>query len=165
MYNYCVGTGPWGRVFPLDAQGAARGRALFFWAGAAVSAAPLLVVSPIGARCLYASYVFLLIVAGNLLSVLAPVATVRQAIAAAALTALTLGFYAGVYLPLYATENEQKARIVREMSAGNTEIVLPAYEDKGYLWDAASTKIGFFYYYEVPGDIMFRFVPAAELTD
>lgn len=154
-----------GACFRWLPQGAARGRALFFWAGAVASAAPLLVVAPIGARCLYASYVFLLIVAGNMLAVLVPLATLRQTIATTLLAVAVVGFYVGVFLPLWSTERTQMEHIHREMRAGSTEIVLPAFEENGYLWDPNGPKIMYFYYYETPGDIAFRFVPASELAD
>lgn len=48
-------------------EGLQRRRAVFFLLSAAAAAAPLAVVSPIGPRCLFLSYVLLLLTAGNLL--------------------------------------------------------------------------------------------------
>lgn len=158
LWGLALGFGCW-RWLP---RGGKRNRALFFWASAAAAAFPLLFVSPIGPRCLYLSYVFLLLTAGSQLSALPldrlPVPA--SGAASALLAAAVLGFYLWLFLPIHRLELTRTAALEAAMAAGQTEVTLPAYPHGDYMWDPDSVKIQFLYYYETPGDLTVLYVPA-----
>lgn len=158
LWGLALGAGCW-RWLP---KGAGRNRALFFWASSVVAAFPLLFVLPIGPRCLYLSYVFLLLTAGCLLSSL-PLERLPKAavcVSASLLAAAVLGYYLYLFLPIHSLELERDAALERAMAAGKTEVTLPAYPHGDYLWDGDSVKVGFRYYYHTPGDLTVQYVPA-----
>ncbi len=157
LWGLALGAGCW-RWLP---RGAARNRALFFWAGSAVSALPLLAVSPIGARCLYLSYVCLTVTAGNLLSALEldrlPL-WVRRGVPLA-VGVWVLVFYVHLFVPIHALEGERIAALEQAVAQGAAEVVLPAYPNPDYLWEGDTFKITSRYYHEVPGDLAVVFQP------
>ena len=145
-------------------KGERRNRALFFLAGAGVGALPLLAVSPIGPRCLYWSYVCLVISAGNLLSALPLGLLPRRPVRGAALglAAGVLAFYLALFLPIHALEGERLAALEEAVAQGRREVVLPAYPHGEYLWEGDTDKIGSRFYIQEPGDLSISFVPAEE---
>jgi hypothetical protein len=160
LWELSLGTGCW-RWLP---RGGKRARALFFWGSAAVAAFPLLFVSPIGPRCLYLSYVLLLLTAGNLLSGLLPTLPPRRTITAGAAVVLAavFVFYLRLFLPIHRWEAVRTAALESALAAGETSVTLPAYPNGDYLWDGDSLKIQYRYYYETPGDLAVTFVPEEE---
>ena len=144
--------------------GGGRNRAVFFLVSAGVAAFPLLFVQPIGPRCLYLSYVCLLITAGCFLTAL-PLERVPVPAAAAAsclLAGAVLGHCLWVFTPIHALELERDAALAEAMERGETQVTLPAYPNGAYMWDGDSVKVQFRYYYEAPGDLTVTYVPAAE---
>ena len=136
--------------------GEVRGKAMYFMLAALCAAFPLLFVNPIGPRCLYVSYVFLLAVALSLLSGLklsfrhaCPVCLCLFVGAAAILAA--------IYYPLHKTDMQQRELIEDALARGDREVTVPAYEDSSWLWDADSDKMKYAYYYEEPGDLKINF--------
>ena len=135
--------------------GLLRSRALFYWLVALAAAAPLLVVQPIGSRCLYLSYLFLLIVCGILLKDLfaerkpAPVLLLP----AAALICAVFGFYFSTFLPIHAAEQARIAAIESAMNAGEAQVVIPAFPYQDFLWNP-DIAIGKQYYYVEPDDFL-----------
>ena len=145
-------------------KGERRNRALFFLASAGVGALPLLAVSPIGPRCLYWSYVCLVISAGNLLSALPLGLLPRRPVRGTALglAAGVLAFYLALFLPIHALEGERLAALEEAVAQGRREVVLPAYPNGEYLWEGDTDKIGSRFYIQEPGDLSISFVPAEE---
>lgn len=145
-------------------KGERRNRALFFLASAGVGALPLLAVSPIGPRCLYWSYVCLVISAGNLLSALPLGLLPRRPVRGTALglAAGVLAFYLALFLPIHALEGERLAALEEAVAQGRREVVLPAYPNGDYLWEGDTDKIGSRFYIQEPGDLSISFVPAEE---
>ena len=158
LWGLALGAGCW-RWLPRGTQ---RNRALFFWAGAAVSATPLLVVSPVGARCLYLSYVCLLVTAGNLLSALEldrlPI-WVRRGLPLVVCVGV-LAFYVRLFWPIHALEGERIAAMEQAVAQRVSQVVLPAYPNPDYLWEGDTFKITSRYYVETPGDIQVLYDPA-----
>lgn len=158
LWGLSLGFGCW-RWMP---RGGRLNRALFFWASSAVAAFPMLFVSPVGPRCLYLSYVCLLLTAGNMLSALPleklPVPATGAV--SALLAAAVLGFYFWLFVPIHRTELARTAAVEAAMEAGQTEVALPAYPHGDYLWDGDSVKIQYRYYYETPGDLAVTYIPA-----
>lgn len=158
------GAALWAGCWRWLPKGERRNRALFFLAGAGVGALPLLVVSPIGPRCLYWSYVCLVISAGNLLSALPLGLLPRRPVRGTALglAAGVLAFYLALFLPIHALEGERLAALEEAVAQGRREVVLPAYPHGEYLWEGDTDKIGSRFYIQEPGDLAISFVPAEE---
>lgn len=146
-------------------NGMRRRRAGFFLCSAWVAAAPLALVTPIGPRCLFLSYVFLLLTAAQLWQAVGfDGRAVWQKTAA---VAAALAVFAGclyLFLPIHATEKVRRQAIASAMTEERTQIVLPQFPHAEYLWDADTQKLCRTYYYKTPGDIAFFFVPAEEWT-
>lgn len=158
------GAALWAGCWRWLPKGERRNRALFFLAGAGVGALPLLAVSPIGPRCLYWSYVCLVISAGNLLSALPLGLLPRRPVRGAALglAAGVLAFNLALFLPIHALEGERLAALKEAVAQGRREVVLPAYPHGEYLWEGDTDKIGSRFYIQEPGDLSISFVPAEE---
>ena len=158
------GAALWAGCWRWLPKGERRNRALFFLASAGVGALPLLAVSPIGPRCLYWSYVCLVISAGNLLSALPLGLLPRRPVRGAALglAAGVLAFYLALFLPIHALEGERLAALEEAVAQGRREVVLPAYPHGEYLWEGDTDKIGSRFYIQEPGDLSISFVPAEE---
>lgn len=140
--------------------GRKRQRAVFYLASALAAAAPLAFVSPIGPRCFFVSYVFLLLAATQFLSP----AGLWQRFCAGALAAGVFIACLCIYLPIYRTAQIREAAIARAMDLRQTQIVLPSFPHTEYLWDADTQKLCRTFYYETPGDIEFLFVPQEDWT-
>lgn len=158
------GAALWAGCWRWLPKGERRNRALFFLASAGVGALPLLAVSPIGPRCLYWSYVCLVISAGNLLSALPLGLLPRRPVRGAALglAAGVLAFYLALFLPIHALEGERLAALEEAVAQGRREVVLPTYPHGEYLWEGDTDKIGSRFYIQEPGDLSISFVPAEE---
>lgn len=144
-------------------DGARRRRAAFFLLSALAAAAPLAVVSPIGPRCLFLSYVFLLLTGMQLLQAAGwSGAAIWQKIAAGAAALAVFACCLYLFLPIHAAERVRGETIAAAMAEGRTQIVLPEFPHAEYLWDADTQKLCRTYFYETPGDIEFVFVPAEE---
>ena len=149
------GAALWAGCWRWLPKGERRNRALFFLASAGVGALPLLAVSPIGPRCLYWSYVCLVISAGNLLSALPLGLLPRRPVRGTALglAAGVLAFYLALFLPIHALEGERLAALEEAVAQGRREVVLPAYPNGEYLWEGDTDKIGSRFYIQEPGDL------------
>ena len=158
------GAALWAGCWRWLPKGERRNRALFFLASAGVGALPLLAVSPIGPRCLYWSYVCLVISAGNLLSALPLGLLPRRPVRGTALglVAGVLAFYLALFLPIHALEGERLAALEEAVAQGRREVVLPTYPHGEYLWEGDTDKIGSRFYIQEPGDLSISFVPAEE---
>ena len=158
------GAALWAGCWRWLPKGERRNRALFFLASAGVGALPLLAVSPIGPRCLYWSYVCLVISAGNLLSALPLGLLPRRPVRGAALglAAGALAFYLALFFPIRVLEVERLAALEEAVAQGRREVVLPAYPNGDYLWEGDTDKIGSRFYIQEPGDLSISFVPAEE---
>ena len=137
-------------------RGAVRARTLLFLFAALCAALPLLFVSPIGPRCLYASYLLLLTAAFSLLA-----GSGREPRFAfptcAGLCAAVLLFFASVYLPLHRTDEAQREAIRTAMARGERSVAVPAYADDRWLWEPDTPKMEHAYYYFTPGDLTIEF--------
>jgi len=133
-----------------------RAWTLFLWLGAPVAAGPLLFVSPIGPRCLFLSYVLMLGVAVVMLRSLEPGRWLGP-LAAVTLVGV-LCFYFSVYLPFHQLEAQRTQAIQNALSSGAREVTIPAYDHRGWLWDADNApKMEQYYYHSEPGDLIITF--------
>lgn len=145
-------------------RGGGRNRAVFFLISAGVAAFPLLFVQPIGPRCLYLSYVCLLITGGSFLTAL-PLERLPAPAAAAAsclLAGVVLGHCLWVFTPIHTLELEREALLEEAMNRGETQVALPAYPHGEYMWDGDSVKVQSRYYYHTPGDLTVTYIPLEE---
>jgi len=139
---------------------ASRAQALFFLLSAPVAAGPLLFVNPIGPRCLFLSYVLLLLAAGTALRALGPGRSLLTGLVPGVLAAAVLGLCFSVYLPLHQVELQRSQILEEALASGASEAVLPAYSHGGWLWDADNApKMEQRYYHSTPGDLAITFVP------
>lgn len=134
--------------------GAYRLRAIFSLICAVIAVAPLPFITPIGMRCVYLSYVLLLITSGNLLASLGfkdvPMLT-RLIISVGA--AAVLGFYLRIYIPTAAVDIERNKLIACAIESGEECVEIPPYPYEDYLWEPVTDKIQQTYYNETPGDL------------
>lgn len=144
-----------------------RAKALFLWLSAPVAAAPLLVVNPIGPRCLFLSYVLMLGTAGVLLHSLEPerLPNLPHTLVPLAAAAGVFCFYLYVFLPFHQLELLRTRILEEAIEKGAYTVVLPAYEHRGFLWDADNDfKMELVYYRESPGDLAISFAPLSQLA-
>lgn len=135
-----------------------RAWTLFLWLSAPVAAGPLLFVSPIGSRCLFLSYILMLAAATVMFRALEPGRWLAP-LAAAALLGV-FGFYFSLFLPLHQVELQRTQAIQNAISSGAHEVVIPAYHDGGWLWDADNAlKMEQYFYRNEPGDLTISFAP------
>jgi len=134
------------------------GKAFYFLLSALCAAFPLLFVNPIGPRCLYISYVFLLAVALELLSGLKlnfkfafPVCAV--------LCAAVIVFNWSVYYPLHQVDVQQRSAIEDAIARGERSVEVQAYPSDRWLWEPDTPKMQYAYYYQTPNDFTITFVP------
>ena len=137
-------------------QGAVRAQTLFLLFAALCAALPLLFVSPIGPRCLYASYLLVLAAALRLLAGCGGEPRLFYPLGAG-LCAAVLLFFASIYLPLHRTDETQRETIRAAMAHGERSVTVPAYADGRWLWEPDTPKMEYAYYYFTPGDLTIEF--------
>ena len=140
---------------------ACRGWVLFLLLSAAVAAAPLLFVSPIGPRCLFLSYVLLLAAAGTALQAVEPgrLPSLISGAIPAALAAAVLAVCFSVYLPLHQVELRRTRLLEEALASEAREAAIPAYDHGGWLWDADNApKMERYYYRNTPRDLTILFI-------
>lgn len=137
--------------------GALRARGCFFLLLSLSAALPLLFVSPVGPRCLYASYLLTLAAAFSLLaeSGLKPDFALPLC---AGLCAAVLVFYTLSYLPLRRAVAAQETLLREAMLRGERTVRVPACGDTaGLLWEPNTPKMEYAYFYITPGDLSIEF--------
>lgn len=105
-----------------------------------VSVMPLLMVTPIGPRCFYISYLLTMVFAADLFayqfkdmeSQNRHYKRVICAVGAAAI--LQAGFYASVFLPIYQYDSKRNAFAVEQSENMEDEIVVAALPNEEFLW-------------------------------
>ena len=140
-----------------------RRRAVLCIAAVPLIFGPLLVVNPIGPRCMYIPYMLLvcivLIFAGEWLGrcsadtrklLLMPVALMTACV-------LTVYLWTAVWNGYY--EHIRISRIQEAMSVGASAVDLPSYPYPAYVHNGNGGAIRYYYYYETPCDLEFRYVP------
>lgn len=133
-------------------------KALYFLPASLCAAFPLLFVSPIGPRCLYISYVFLLVAALDLLSGL-NLKLKCMNLVCSALCAAVIIFDWCIYYPLHQADLSRRRMIEDAMAQGMQSVTVPTYQNGQWLRDPDSPKMQYAYYYETPNDFTITFVP------
>lgn len=140
----------------------AKRRALLLLLAAVLVLAPLLVVTPIGPRCLYVPDVFLIglffILAGEVVraghmeksALRWPVLAVACSVLLCYLWMMVWNGHAETVRVRYTEE---------KLSQMATEITLPSYPYSAYIHGGDSGTIHQYYFHAVPGDVTFYFVP------
>lgn len=123
---------------------------------------PLVVVTPIGPRCMYIPYMLLaaivLIFAAELVE-RCPKDSRKLMTAPVALTmvcVLTVYLWTAVWNGH--CERVRISRIEEAMAEGQTSVVLPSYPYTAYVHNGNGGAIRYYYYYEVPCDLEFEYV-------
>ncbi len=123
---------------------------------------PLVVVTPIGARCMYIPYMLLvciLLIFAAELTERCPADRKKLLIAPVALTtACVLSVYLWTAVWNGHCEQVRISQIEKAMAAGETSVVLPSYPYGAYVHNGNGGAIRYYYYYEVPCDLEFRYI-------
>ena len=132
---------------------------LFFWGSAIAVTLPLLVVNPIGPRCLYEGYVFLLIAAGQLLSgTELSRRELRLVVVVPLLAVLSVYIrFLGLLLPVHQADVARREEVRRSMEEGERTVVLQRLPHGDWFWEPDSEKMVWAFYYETPGDLTITF--------
>lgn len=138
---------------------------IFYIVSVLLASAPLLVVSPIGSRCFYISYVFLTIVALDLLSYLLEELNVNipyleiSTIILLSITCICAGY---IYKSTKDIFDLRKAYISNQMKNDKTEIKIPSFLYQKYIQNDTNDFLGVYYYYNERNDIQFNFIDINE---
>ncbi len=136
-------------------------KALLFIGTAVCILAPLLVVNPIGPRCLYLPHILLVCTALCIGRYCLRTSTAVEKLLRLPILLLScVVFVSFLWMMLWNghTESIRTEYTARKMSQGVEEITLPHYPYQEYVHGGASSTIGRYYYYNDPNDITFNFV-------
>ncbi len=119
-----------------------------------VAVAPLPFISPIGFRCMYLSYVLMILAVAVMLSDKERISfpSISKALSVFCLGAVFL-FYLSIYVPIGKTELERTRLLTGAVDAEDTSVEIPPYPNASYLWDTVSPKLQQTYYVNEPGDL------------
>ena len=149
------------------ADPAEKWKALLFPGTAVCVLAPLLVVNPIGPRCLYLPDILLVctvLCIGRYCLRTNAAAEKHLRLPILLLSCVVLVSFLWMMLWNGHAESVRKEYTERKMSQGAEEITLPQYPYQEYVYDSESRTIGRYYYYSDPNDITFNFVQYAWWT-
>lgn len=122
---------------------------------------PLLIVSPIGPRNFYGSYILLIcLLFVHLPQILDKPETkeyLRVPIAVSFAVVFTLSAF--MFTKIRETEQLRTQLISQQMAQHSQTITIPEFPYAGYLWGASDNRLQVHYYYEKQGDITFNIVP------
>lgn len=135
-------------------------KVLLFLGSAICIIAPLLVVTPIGPRCLYLPHILLICTVLCIAQYCAN-AGVRRIVRLTVSLLACVVFISFLWMMFWngRTEAIRVEHTEREMSQGAEEITLPRYPYQEYIHDSESLTIGHYYCYRTDNDISFIFVP------
>lgn len=126
---------------------------------------PLVVVYPIGPRCLYIPYMLLvclvLILAAEVLENLPKKAL--RCIQAPAIATVCCVLCAYLWIAVWNGHCEQvrTRQIETAMAAGSSTVELPSFPYGAYLHNGNGSAMQYYYYYETPGDLQLVFIDPA----
>lgn len=139
--------------------------ALLFLLAAPIVGMPLWFVSPIGPRCFYAAYIFLVIATVNLISYVLNNSDIDIRAfkhIPVMLFICVCSYYLFIFAKIAYTEDLRINHIKEQMENNETVITLPEFPYSNYLHDSSSQKIGVYFYYEKANDIQFKYIPLKE---
>jgi len=101
--------------------------------------APLFVVTPIGSRCFFATYIFFIILVCELCSILINISyleIIKNCIKKASISASIAGliFYFILFVPIYQTDIERLEYIKQHVALGETKIEFLRFPNEEYIW-------------------------------
>lgn len=139
-----------------------RNKSIFFWISAFLSVGPMLFVKPIGPRCFYISYIFMVIVLclikgyinsnkGNSNNNIFKISLVLISIFISI-------YYVRIYNQIHIIETERNVYIEECMNAKETEIYVPRFDYDKHIHEPEDDKISKKYNYNKAGDIKFIYI-------
>ena len=148
---------------------------IFFCVSTLVITAPLFIVKPIGPRCFFAAYVFLVLIFcefwqyGRQAGMLSLTGR-RLAVPVVCALAVVLLFYFRIYSTVWEVSQQRLAYIDSQYQQGETLIEIPQLPYKDYLWTCDPINELWTYrykaYYQFPDEISFNLVSYDQwLTD
>lgn len=123
---------------------------------------PLVVVTPIGPRCLYIPYMLLVCLLMILLADAAERCDVRKIkalrIPALAMVACVLALYLWTAVWNGRCEQIRTTQIENAMASGASSVELPSFPYAAFVHNGNGSVMKYYYYYETPGDLEFTFL-------
>jgi len=135
---------------------------IIFWLAAVSLDLPLLVVSPLNARCYFGSYLFLLLLVFRLFDECELVEHANLKLLRSfylTVSGCVLIFYLLIFTKIAAVTAIREEQISLQMQSRAQVISLPAYPFSEIICEPDSQKLGILYYYEKPYDITFSYTP------
>lgn len=127
---------------------------------------PLVVVYPVGPRCLYIPYMLLvclvLILAAEAADRADPKLLRRLTIPVVAMVCCVLTVYLWIAVWNGHCEEVRTTRIETAMAAGASSVELPSFPYPRFLHNGNGSAMQYYYYYENPGDLQFVFINHAD---
>ena len=123
---------------------------------------PLVMVNPIGPRCMYIPYMLLvgilLIFAADLAERFDAAALRKLTVPVAALTCCVLAVYLWTAVWNGHCEQVRLTQIEKAMAQGASTVELPSYPYTAYVHNGNGGAIRYYYYYETPCDLEFQYI-------
>lgn len=132
-----------------------------------VMCAPLLIVNPIGPRCFFSSYLFLMIFTIALFDYVTKKVKRNSMLFFPACFAALAVIYMSIFIPIHYVDAERNNFAKEQSRQGQKEILICPLPDKGYLWtsepenDPWDKRYKLFYGLEK--DVTFKFITQEEL--
>lgn len=131
---------------------------------------PLLVVRPIGARCVFSGYFFMMVFTVELVAYLRirllPEAKWLRKLICLIVIMQTLVFI-NIYYPVYHCENLRSVFLKRQIEDGKRSVLICDLPNRDYLWNSdisiESLAKRYRQFHNLDKDIQFRFVPLSDL--
>lgn len=142
-----------------------KSRAILFWISSFTSVAPMLFVKPLGPRCFYISYVFIVVVITNLMKYIIEINKIKCSILKIALCIIFILvpiFFMNKYYYIHLIEKNRNNYIEKMMTEHKKTIYIPILDSGKYIHEPLDPKIYRKYFYQEPGDIEFKFIPYDE---
>ncbi len=142
-----------------------RWNGIFLMISILVLNGPLLIVTPIGPRCFFASYIFLIGIVLNFIAFIMNYFGYKDdnlLLPCFLLTLMSACIYLFIGYHQWRVQDQTFQYIERKMDEGETMIVLPQYEYPAYIHEPETEKIGRRYYYIEMYDIQWEYIPYKE---
>ena len=124
-------------IFTLNVGVPERASLMLYWGSAVTLMGCLLIVTPIGARCLFAPYVFLLLMTGALLKLSLPLQKRKSVLNVIAIGAsVCVLYYFNIYGAIALFDHARIEKALQDVAQGNEIIYIPNMIYGEFVWNA-----------------------------
>lgn len=125
---------------------------------------PLLIVTPIGARCFYISYIIFVLLIGQISKCVFSESVIfkQEGRILWFLLLISMSVYLFVGFHQHKVYNQKCEFIEKEMEVKKEIIDIPQFEYPDFIHEPETLKIGYKYYYNEPWDIEWNYIPYKE---